>query len=260
MDTIKDFYNNFDTRLLRDFVSNNPRVVAALEFARNYFIQSQPRAILDIGCGIGWSSYEFSRLFNNSTVKGIDLSDRLITIAKQLFTSPNLSFSEKDLTDSSLIASEQFDAVVMIDVFEHISVASRSGFYQDLKKVLSNEFCILLTCPTKQHQAFLRSQNPEGLQPVDEDIDAAVLHEFASSIGGELVHFEHKNIWRTNDYLHAIISNHITYEEIRSIDNTRNLLTAAEKKALLLEKGISVEGLEAFSGKSFFQRVLNKLK
>ena len=144
MATVKDFYNNFDNRLLKDFVSNNPRVVAALEFIRDYFTIIEPSAILDIGCGIGWSSFEFSRLYSNSTVKGIDLSDRLITVARQLFTAPNLSFSEKDLTDSSLIANEQYDAVVMIDVFEHIPAASRSAFYKDLHAVLSKKFRQLL--------------------------------------------------------------------------------------------------------------------
>ncbi|MBL7768555.1 MAG: class I SAM-dependent methyltransferase [Flavipsychrobacter sp.] len=260
MGKVKDYYNNFDNRLLKDFISNNPRVIAALEFVRDYFGPNPPKSILDIGCGIGWSSYEFSRLYKNSTVKGIDLSDRLITVAKQLFTAPNLSFSEKDLTDSGMIANDQYDAVVMIDVFEHIPAESRSGFYLDLKKVLSKEFSILLTCPTKKHQEFLRSHNPQGLQPVDEDIDAEVLQRFASSIGGELVFYAHRSIWRTNDYLHAVISNKIPYQEISVSHNKMTLMNQSEKKALLVEKGISLDGLSEFFNQSFFQRALNKLK
>lgn len=260
MNSVKDFYNNFDNRLLKDFVSNNPRVVAALEFVRDYFGPNPPQAILDIGCGIGWSSYEFSRLYKNGRVKGIDLSDRLITVAKQIFTAPNLSFSEKDLTDSGMIANEQYDAVVMIDVFEHIPADSRSKFYQDLKNVLSQEFSILLTCPTKKHQEFLRTNNPQGLQPVDEDIDARVLQDFASSLGAELVFYAHRSIWRTNDYLHAVISNKIPYQEIPAADKKISLMNPGEKKALLIEKGIPMEGLTELFGESIFKRIVNSLR
>ncbi|MCF1716369.1 class I SAM-dependent methyltransferase [Flavihumibacter sp. RY-1] len=260
MNSVKDFYNNFDNRLLKDFISNNPRVVAALEFVRDYFGPNPPQAILDIGCGIGWSSYEFSRLYKNGRVKGIDLSDRLITVAKQIFTAPNLSFSEKDLTDSSMIANEQYDAVVMIDVFEHIPADSRSNFYQDLKKVLSKEFSILLTCPTKKHQEFLRSNNPQGLQPVDEDIDARVLQDFASSLGAELVFYTHRSIWRTNDYLHAVISNKITYQDIPAADKKMSLMNQSEKKALLVRKRIPLEGVTEFFGQSFIKRIKKSLR
>lgn len=151
-----------------------------------------------------------------------------------------------------MIANDQYDAVVMIDVFEHIPAESRSGFYLDLKKVLSKEFSILLTCPTKKHQEFLRSHNPQGLQPVDEDIDAEVLQRFASSIGGELVFYAHRSIWRTNDYLHAVISNKIPYQEISVSHNKMTLMNQSEKRLYWLRKEFHWTDYRNFSTNPFF--------
>lgn len=258
METVKAFYDNFDKRLLKDFVSGNARVIAALEFIRDYFADTPPKNVLDIGCGIGWSSYEFSKWYPEAHIKGLDLSSNLIAVANSMFTAPNLSFSEKDLTESSHMANGQFDTVVMVDVFEHIPSNSRHHFYQELNAVLSDQFSILLTCPTKQHQHYLRHHKPDGLQPVDEDITVPVLQKFAEAVNAEIVFFANRAIWNTNDYLHAVISNRVPYAPPSKPTKIATLMSQKEKLSLLKEKGISIEGLEKYIEPSLFQRVMKK--
>ena len=51
-----DFYNSFGLKLINDYVRGNKRMENAIvELSK--FIKSDSTAILDIGCGIGWSSH-----------------------------------------------------------------------------------------------------------------------------------------------------------------------------------------------------------
>lgn len=236
---VKEFYDNFDIRLIKDFGRGNERVIAALRQAAESLLESGASHILDIGCGIGWSSYELIRLLPEASIHGVDLSERLIEVANKLFSHPQINFSTTDLTNGIAFGEKKFDGVLMVDVFEHIPAVVRSKFYQDLKNVLSEEFCIVLTCPTVLHQAHLRKSNPDGLQPVDEDVDAAVLLEFSHAVGGDLIYFSYKSIWRTNDYLHAVISNKCSYREKRDDNISIQLLSSKERRNILSSAGFS---------------------
>lgn len=259
MNDVKEFYNNFDTRLLTDFVNDNPRVMAALGFVGNYLTKINPGHILDIGCGIGWSSFEMSQKFPGCQVLGVDLSDNLISVAEKIFSASNLKFSSRDLTEEFELSGNAYDVVVMIDVFEHIPAEHRDAFFRKLLATLDKEFSILLTCPTKKHQEYLRLHKPEGLQPVDEDVDFEVVRGFAHALGAEVVYFANKDIWRTNDYLHAIISNKIPYGEIEQNARPFSLLSRSRKLALLKEKGIAAPD-NAGVDRSIFKRLINRLK
>jgi hypothetical protein len=54
------FYDNFANKLVGDYASGNRRTEHAIRFA----VESLPggrRRVLDIGCRIGWSSFEIAR-------------------------------------------------------------------------------------------------------------------------------------------------------------------------------------------------------
>ncbi|MGV3765579.1 MAG: class I SAM-dependent methyltransferase [Chitinophagaceae bacterium] len=259
MSDVKAFYNNFDNRLLTDFVNDNPRVMSALDFVGSYLTKMKPKQVLDIGCGIGWSSFEVSHKFPDCQVLGVDLSDNLIAIAGKLFSSPNLKFSSRDLTEEFELSGNANDVVIMIDVFEHIPATHREAFFGKLLATLDKEFSVLLTCPTKKHQEYLRLHKPEGLQPVDEDVDFEVVQGFAKALGAEVVYFANKDIWCTNDYLHAIISNKIPYKGIEQNKKPFSLLTKNQKLALLKEKGIPVPENGGVGG-SILKRLINRLR
>src|SRR5579864_9769869 len=112
-----EFYDNFARRLLKDYASGNRRVEAALEFA----IGSLPGDridVLDIGCGIGWSSFEIARNRPEANVLGIDLSPRLLANGRVLFgDEPRIRFEAMDFVEEHL--DGRFDAIVLIDVYEH---------------------------------------------------------------------------------------------------------------------------------------------
>lgn len=196
------YYDNRVKGLIEDYVQGNKRMEDAIENLSE-FIPSNSQKIGDLGCGIGWSSFEFARFFPESKVDGIDLSPLLIQNGKKLFQSENLYYYIKDLTKDKLV--QEYDCIVMIDVYEHIPLVDRKSFHDSLRKNLSNKGRLILACPTKFHQNWLRNNKPTGLQPVDEDVDCNTILQIAKDVNGEIVFFEYRKIWNSNDYLYAVI-------------------------------------------------------
>jgi len=222
---IREFYDSFVSKLLNDYLNGNKRMEEAIYFGIDN-IQNYGKSILDIGCGIGWSSYEFHRNIKESVVYGVDLSEQLIGIAKNLFKDENLNYMVVDITKNKLNFNNKFDVVVLLDVYEHIQVKFRKHFHDSLKNILAENFKIILTCPTIYHQEFLRKNKPDGLQPVDEDIALNEIIDLANDLNAEVVLFDYKSIWRKYDYFHAVIEriNHFS-----PLSNTKNKKYTLEK-------------------------------
>lgn len=79
------------------------------------------RRILDIGCGFGLFGCYFSALYPEITYHGIDLSAKRIGEAQQVAARlglTNASFACADANDLAL--TEQYDAIMMLDLMHHI--------------------------------------------------------------------------------------------------------------------------------------------
>lgn len=227
---IGNYYDHFDARLINDYIKDNNRVKIALKRIFKLFEISHPKKVLDLGCGIGWSSFEIVRNFPEIKILGLDLSTNLVKIGNGLFKHPNLVLDNKDLTDKSIIQDTGFDTIIMIDVFEHIPKNSYQVFANTLKQVLDKEFCIFFSCPTILTQDNLRENNPDCLQPVDEDIDDGVLTEFASLLDAKLSFYKEINVWSNGDYLHAIITNKaLNCETLEELNSDRKFETRIQK-------------------------------
>lgn len=203
----RKYYDEFSPELLGDYANGNPRIESAIAHALRWIPDSANR-ILDIGCGIGWSTSEIKRAHPDAVVLGVDISPEAISTARNLFEGAGISFESRDITEPGNIPEPAFDAIVMLDVYEHISKDRRRETHLNLAKALSYHGTVILTCPSVFYQEYLRQHQPETLQPVDEDVAADELSFLARDIKGHLVHLEYVDIWHTNDYLHAVIRRH----------------------------------------------------
>lgn len=211
------FYNSFDIKLIKDYLTGNPRTIAAIKKAISYFPDNSQN-ILDIGCGIGWTTYEFARKCNNIDIKGVDLSPQLLDAANKLFSLENLSFEKLDIASQEFHTNKEYDAAVLIDVYEHIPINSRYRFHLSLKGVINPQGGrIILTCPSILHQGYLRKERPDGLQPIDEDIDLTTMAKLAADMDGEIIHFEYVDIWHSFDYFHTVIEINPRYKRGKKI-------------------------------------------
>jgi glycosyltransferase involved in cell wall biosynthesis len=203
-DQIEAFYDQFSRRLLTDYVSDNPRARAAIEYTIRWLPVHSQR-ILDVGCGIGWSTWEIKRHHPDAWVTGLDLSPRLIGTAQRLFQVSGLTFTVQDVTNAEVLHRPTCDAIAMLDVYEHIPRGERAAFHRALRATLYEEGVVILSFPSVSHQQFLREHRPDGLQPVDEDVTRDDIERLADDIGCELVDWEPVSIWRPEDYIHVTL-------------------------------------------------------
>ncbi len=224
----KDYYDLFAQKALDDYINQNPRLKSCIQYALHW-IPSDAERVLDIGCGIGWSTWEIARNRPNATAFGIDLSVKRIEIAKKLFNEPNLTFAINNILMDIATLESPFDAIVMFDVYEHIPKELRNDLHRVFNNILGNEGIVILTTPSIFHQNFLRTHKPEGLQPVDEDVTLEDIHNLAVSINGHVIDYKHVNIWKTNDYIHSLIQRNPKYIQGNQVINNSNIISFETK-------------------------------
>lgn len=191
--SVASYYDTFHERLIEDYRIGNRRVVEALSFARESL--SDSRSILDVGCGIGWSSSEMAA--TGAEVTGLDISPALIDTARSMFE--HLDF---ELADFLEWEPRPYDAVLMIDVYEHFPRESRARVHGQIARTGARK--VVLTVPTQASMQYARD-NGIALQLVDEDVTEADVGLLAEDVGGRLTVNRLVSIWRTDDYRHVLV-------------------------------------------------------
>ena len=216
----EQFYDNFQVKLIKDYLTGNQRMEKALHHALEW-IPAGSTDILDIGCGIGWSSHEVVRHFPSSQVKALDLSQELLDVGIELFEHNNIDFGKTDVTESDFHRLHKFDAILMLDVYEHVPKESRILFHQSLKGLLKPNGRLILSCPTKHHQQWLETNNPDGLQPIDEHLELIDMLNLANDLDAEIVYFGYVDVWYAHQYFHSVIEKDVSQKEL--IQNRRRV-------------------------------------
>ena len=253
-----DYYNNFDVKLINDYVLGNIRIESAITNL-GMFIPNDATNILDIGCGLGWSSHEFSKHFKGANILGIDLSPVLIDKAKKLFSNNNLNYEVFDVTQN--VPNIKYDAIIMIDVYEHIPMNDRKMFHGSLKKLINDNGRLILACPSKFHQSWLKKNNPKGLQPVDEDVSLENFSDLAKDIIGEIIFFEYKNIWNNLDYVYSVIQINPQFGALNNICSADKIKLENQKsRALRIREKLNIVIDLPNENKSIIFKIKNKLK
>ena len=62
---------------------------------------------------------------------------------------------------------------------------------------------MFITCPTPNHQAYLKKCEPNGLQPVDLSITREDYAAVAKELGLDLLEYNVHSVWRGGDYHYA---------------------------------------------------------
>ena len=103
------------------------------------------KTILDLGCGDGRLTKELSENFNLKKVTGIDYSNKAIQLAKAL--NSEINFINIDIINDN--HENKYDAITLIEVFEHIPLELCSKFANSVPKLLNNKGIVYLTVPHK---------------------------------------------------------------------------------------------------------------
>jgi 2-polyprenyl-3-methyl-5-hydroxy-6-metoxy-1,4-benzoquinol methylase len=158
---VTEFYNGYLPKL----VTENARhrwVFASLDAAIN-----PGSKVLDIGCGAGHTSLHLAKM--GCTVVAVDLSPILIKHAREHNNHENILYVAGDACQLDL--SDKFDAIVLVDVLEHILPQAVEGLFKLLEQVSHACTKIYLNIPSPDILRFLRTNKPDNLQIVDEPIE-----------------------------------------------------------------------------------------
>ena len=185
-DEVRAYYNDRVRGKLRDFTHPNPRIEAAVELIAEW-APANPKRVLEIGCGVGHTSWRMARAWPESEVIGSDISPGSIEVAQTCFRLPNLTYRAGPLADS--VPEDNFDLIVMTDVYEHITPADRLGLHTSIRQLMAPEARFILTIPTPALQDYGRRYIPDAMQPVDEDIAVHDMTALAEAVDARLVYY-----------------------------------------------------------------------
>jgi len=115
--------------------SSSPQKNWGLELLAKLHLKGNEK-VLDVGCGDGKLSAEIARKLPEGSILGIDLSEEMITFARDHYppeSSPNLSFMQMDATDLSF--NSEFDVVFSNAALHWIKDQEPvlKGFWKSLK-------------------------------------------------------------------------------------------------------------------------------
>lgn len=164
--------------LNQDFMSATYPLLADEVIAR---LNLRQGFILDLGTGLGSLAREFAKRLAKAKVFGIDISEEMLTKAKEFAKNENLANIEFILQDAGKLnfPENYFDLVVSYGVLHHLK--DLKGMFSQLKRVLKKEgyaflydlrpdspkeviFEIAQKLPSLQSKAFLESVK-ESLSP-----------------------------------------------------------------------------------------------
>jgi SAM-dependent methyltransferase len=199
---VEDFYDGRVAEKLRDFTHPLPRIEAAIETLAAWAPES-PRRVLEIGCGVGATSWRMARAWPDADVVGVDISPGSIAVASACFRRPNLTYRAGVMDEWKL--DGEFDLVLMMDVYEHIPPGDRPRLHTLLKSRLAPQCRFVLAMPTPAYQQYARDNCPETLQPVDEDIGPAEIATLAAETETEMLYYRQVGVWNYGDYFHLVL-------------------------------------------------------
>lgn len=226
-DEVRAYYDERVEGKIQDFTEANPRIEAAICTVAEW-APPNPRRILEIGCGIGATSWRMARAWPEAEVIGIDVSGTSIRVAETCFRRPNLSYLT-GVIGPGLLAGK-FDLIVLMDVYEHIAPADRSALHAAIRSLLSDESRVVVTIPTPEILDDARKRAPSELQPIDENIDMEEIVRLAADTATRLLYYRKVGIWSYGDYAHLVlgriqelarVNGRVSHAGIRSLVTSR---------------------------------------
>lgn len=149
----------------------------------------QGRRVLDVGCGEGLGTWLLAK--ECGFAMGIDFDADAIGAAKGNFQSPNVAF---DCADFLSDGRDGFDAVVSLDVIEHIHRADIDAYLQNVCRALKQEGIAVIGTPSLASQQYaseiarvghVNIYDGEGLE---KELQRYFVHVFLFAAHDEVIH------------------------------------------------------------------------
>jgi len=177
-DVIEGYYDEYVARQVRTGVNNRHRAIT--KFARSKCGLNSHSKLLEIGCGVGTATSLFADIITSGSILAVDISPKSIETAKQVLgNANNIEFRVSDMSDFDEPSS--FDIIILPDVLEHIPREQHKNLFERLERSLTKDGTILINIPDADYTDYIRDNQPELLQVVDQSLRFA---DFADALAG----------------------------------------------------------------------------
>lgn len=197
-----DYYNRYVERQAKCGI--NERHASILEKAIEAGLETS-HDVLEIGCGIGTQTELLVKYLKNGSIYSCDISPESIKTAKiNLSHFNNLTLEVQDATDFCL--SKQFDAIIMPDVIEHISLELHARMFQNMDKMLKPDGFIFIHIPNPEYLEWCLENRREILQIIDQPIYTNLLLQNLEGTDLVITHLGTYSIWvEKGDYQYIVL-------------------------------------------------------
>lgn len=185
----RTFYEDFSLAVgLRDWLRPNPRHQQLKRLLAEVLSpRSEPRLLLDVGCGVGVMTAHLRRY---GKVHGTDFSTAAIGAARKLV--PHVEFRSGTLDD---LPDLRWDVITLFDVLEHIPAGEREAFLGALACRLAPDGMLFVSTPHPLYTAFKRASVDRHLQIIDEEVELGDVVREAGPSGLQLVHYRAHDVF-----------------------------------------------------------------
>ena len=113
-------------------------------------------SVLDVGCGAGLASEAFARF--GATVTGMDAAAGALAAARAHAEAGSLPIRYLPGGPEDLPAGERFDAVVSLEVIEHVALEDRPAFARALARAVKPGGMVFLSTLNRTTRSFLTAK------------------------------------------------------------------------------------------------------
>jgi 2-polyprenyl-3-methyl-5-hydroxy-6-metoxy-1,4-benzoquinol methylase len=150
--------------------------------------QCKGKSVLDAGCGCGYGTRILAQ--EASYCHGVDLSPQAIELANALFRHPSVEFSVGDICRLDHLADRSFDAVVALEVLEHLAPESVPAFLEKARGLLRDTATFIVSVANSD---FSTSEvNPYHLSEMTFDRFRALLE---TSFKASSIRYFGQDVW-----------------------------------------------------------------
>lgn len=148
--------------------------------ALNLDIQAQ---VFELGCGVGRLTCPTAELIGaiSGRITGLDISPRMVELARQICTRPNATFVIGDGRTLEPGWSSSFDAGFSMTTFQHIPHDAQEGYLHEIRRVLIDGGRFRLQFVFEAEEAPFNYPTP--VKTMLKWCDAAGLKEFDVTLG-----------------------------------------------------------------------------
>lgn len=183
---VVEFYDEFANYQQKSGI--NDRHAQILKWLKKFGLKSN-YSVLEVGCGSGQLTQLIAEFCSNGQIRGLDISPGNITMAAQrLAKHKHVQVAVSDVTKEPIEGS--YDMIIVPDVMEHIPVELHGEVFQAISKVLKPDGKLLIHIPHPRYLDFVRINDPDKLQIIDQSLSAARLISDAESAGFRLAYFQ----------------------------------------------------------------------